>query len=741
MSNRKQLFRVGLQWIIVIAMAHKVAVGHAAKAPIKVLDIALVSDIRSLDPATAVQREASQALAQIYEGLLAYDAEHPYSKLVANIAAEMPLISSDKLEYTFRIQPGIRFQDDPCFLNKKGRELTAEDIAYTLKRIAHVQTNASGFSYIKGKIKGLDQWRETYQRGVASDYEQDIEGLKLIDRYTIQIKLREPSPLFLSYWAMPSFYIVAKEAVNHYGRNISQHPVGTGPFILKSWFSGKKLILEKNPNFRLRYLSSTSRKLPLVDRVVIHILPKALAWDSFKKRAVDLLPITDLPHVCKQVTEAGQLKPVVEGAGVHLCKLPSVMGNYYVFNCEAFPFKGNPKLRQAIAMAFNREEFRKAFYHGLADLPESIIPVGLDEHGKDDKDSHTSAYTNPYGSYNLKKAKVYLEESGYPNGVGLPTISLDIPLEDSRVIRGQAEFFAHCMKDLGIRVQIIEQSDSVLKRKINAKATMVHAIKVPVAYSDPIAFLSLLGDPASATFLFSDPIYPILYAHVVRMENTAERVALCRRLNEMVAELAPAIWLPRPHHLVLYHNWVKGVIPHFNWGEAQYISVDRVEKLAAKKKKEPIPTEENALMKKAVHKLKSAGKTARSGMDQTKEKLKKHMKSMKESAKQTTKQAVKKVVVKVIMYTMPSCPYCINAKKFLDQNVLNYKGIQYEEVNVTENPALFDTLKSTYNVKTVPQIFILYEDGSKTHVNGYSELIRLDEIEKAAQQVEKEMDN
>ncbi len=89
-----------------------------------------------------------------------------------------------------------------------------------------------------------------------------------------------------------------------------------------------------------------------------------------------------------------------------------------------------------------------------------------------------------------------------------------------------------------------------------------------------------------------------------------------------------------------------------------------------------------------------------------------------------------KVAVKVIIYIKPACPYCINAKKFLDQKLLEHKGIQYEEVNVNKNPELFNTVKSTYNVSTVPQIFITYEDGSKTHINGYSELIRFDKASK-----------
>ncbi len=89
-----------------------------------------------------------------------------------------------------------------------------------------------------------------------------------------------------------------------------------------------------------------------------------------------------------------------------------------------------------------------------------------------------------------------------------------------------------------------------------------------------------------------------------------------------------------------------------------------------------------------------------------------------------------KVAVKVIMYIKPSCPYCINAKKFLDQKLLDHKDIQYEEVNVNKNPELFHTVKSTYNVSTVPQIFIIYEDGNKTHINGYSELMRLDKAAK-----------
>jgi glutaredoxin 3 len=89
-----------------------------------------------------------------------------------------------------------------------------------------------------------------------------------------------------------------------------------------------------------------------------------------------------------------------------------------------------------------------------------------------------------------------------------------------------------------------------------------------------------------------------------------------------------------------------------------------------------------------------------------------------------------KVAVKVIMYVKPLCPYCINAKKLLEQKLLDHTSIQYEEININKNPELFNTVKSTYNVNTVPQIFIIYEDGSKTHVQGYSALTHLDKAEK-----------
>ena len=175
------------------------------------------SRIRGLDPAKSGEVSSSLAISKIYEGLLQYDyLERPY-KVIPLLAKEMPTISDDGLTYIFKLRKGIYFQDNPCFLNGKGRELTAHDFVYSIKRVADVKNSSSGYWAFDGRIKGLDNFRIESSKSEITDYSYDVKGLKAIDDYTLQIELTFPYPQLLYILTMHYSYAVPVEAVNYYG--------------------------------------------------------------------------------------------------------------------------------------------------------------------------------------------------------------------------------------------------------------------------------------------------------------------------------------------------------------------------------------------------------------------------------------------------------------------------------------------------------------------------------------------
>ena len=178
------------------------------------------SRIRGLDPAVSGEVSASLAISKIYEGLLQYDyLARPY-RVIPLLAESMPTISSNGLTYTFSIRRDIYFQDDVCFEEGKGRELTAHDFVYSIKRVADVKNSSSGFWAFNNRILGLNDFHDHSKEAEETDYDFEVEGLTAVDRYTLQIKLTKPYPQLLYILTMHYSYAVPREAVEYYGKDL-----------------------------------------------------------------------------------------------------------------------------------------------------------------------------------------------------------------------------------------------------------------------------------------------------------------------------------------------------------------------------------------------------------------------------------------------------------------------------------------------------------------------------------------
>jgi len=198
----------------------------------------------TMDPVQAATKYGNLLTTSIFDQLYDYKyLARPY-ELKPRLAVDLPEVSEDGLTYTFRIQKGILYSDDECFPGGKGREVVASDFVYSIQRLFDPKTLAQGEWLWKGKIKGLDEWKEA-----GSDYSQPIEGLKAPDDYTIQVILNQPFPQLVHTFTMGYSSVVPREAVEHYGKEFGINPVGSGPYKLES-FSTKKAVLVRNENYR-----------------------------------------------------------------------------------------------------------------------------------------------------------------------------------------------------------------------------------------------------------------------------------------------------------------------------------------------------------------------------------------------------------------------------------------------------------------------------------------------------------
>ena len=275
--------------------------------PLKTLRYAFPIAESTFDPAPITDLYSRTVVAGIFEAPLEFAFMARPAKMRPNTAAAMPEISADFRTFTFRIQPGIFFADDAAFQGRK-RELVAEDYVYSIKR--HYDPRwKSGNLYIleNAKILGLSELRKKHLADKTPfNYDTVVEGLRTLDRYTFQVKLADPAPRFLYYFADGSFTgAVAREVVEFYGDRVGDHPVGTGPFRLAQWKRSSRIVLEKNPSYRevlyneeppegdarLQAIAKAfkGRRLPLVDRVQIAIIEEPQPrWLSFLNEEQDV---------------------------------------------------------------------------------------------------------------------------------------------------------------------------------------------------------------------------------------------------------------------------------------------------------------------------------------------------------------------------------------------------------------------------------------------------------------------
>mgnify|MGYP003332689382 FL=1 len=224
----------------------------AAAQTAKVLRYAFPIAETGFDPAQVSDLYSRTVVANIFESPLTYDYLARPARLKPQTAEALPVASDGYRTWTLRLRPGIYFADDPAF-GGRPRELVAEDYVYTVKRLYDPKLKSPVVSQLENAgLLGLSELkRQAIQRRTPFDYAAPVEGVKALDRYTLQFRLAAPAPRF-DYVLADAAMIgaVAREVVEHHGDKIMEHPVGTGPYRLAQWRRSSLIVLERNPRFR-----------------------------------------------------------------------------------------------------------------------------------------------------------------------------------------------------------------------------------------------------------------------------------------------------------------------------------------------------------------------------------------------------------------------------------------------------------------------------------------------------------
>ncbi len=548
--------------------------------------------IAGFDPIQASDMYSGNEIGKVYEGLFEFHPlKRPY-ELMPNLADALPSVSADGLTYTIKLKQGVLFHDSPAFKEGKGRELKADDVIYSIKRLADPKLQAKGWWLLDDKIIGLNEWREKNVAAPATTYDEEIEGLKKIDALTVAFKLKKPYPQFLYALAMPYAFIVPKEAVEHFGKEFLNHPVGTGPFILPVFQQSNRIVYTKNPTFREKLypsegeegddkrglLADAGKKIPLVDKIIVDIIVESQPkWLSFQKARADLLEIPK-DNFDSAVLGGKELAPELKSKGIRLFANAQLDVTFFAFNHDDPLFK-NKKLRQAMSMAWDRGEANKLFYNSAAVEAQSVIPPGLGGYRKE--------FRNPFIKYDLDMAKKLLAEAGYPNGKGLPAIT--IQTRNETVSRQIIEHFAKNLEKIGITIKVGMNTWPELVNKVTKRQHQMYTMAWGADYPDAENFLGLLycpnASPGSNGSNYCNQDFDTLFKTATLLQDGPERSAFYEKLNETVAVDSPWIFGFHRTKFYLSQAWLKNFkFMEFNHSQFQYLNVDlEVKKELSKK--------------------------------------------------------------------------------------------------------------------------------------------------------------
>ncbi|MEZ4322176.1 MAG: ABC transporter substrate-binding protein [Myxococcota bacterium] len=577
-----------------------------------ILHISLRQLPKSMDPPQIEDEGSGKVSANVYDGLLQY---HPFARpyqLEPALAEAMPEMAEDGVTYTFRIKRGVRFHDDPCFPDGRGRELTAHDFVWAYKRLAHPTVNSRGWWLFDGRIEGLDAWRDGLRdelKGQNVDpaalpgMDREVGGLKALDDHTLQIRLTGPYPQFLWTLAMGYASVYPHEAIEHYGAEYRNHPVGTGPFRITEYNPVYRAVFERNPTYREDHvpdpenvpserwtgweqdvadglLVNAGEAVPLLDGMEMRfILEDQPRWLYFKNGYTDFLnPPKD--NIAEAIP-GGELSDEMKSRGIRIQRWTELGTVYACMNTED-PLLSNVDVRRAIALAYDHAWTIENLYGDQAILAKSLIPPGI---AGFDGDYHP--FQAEDGHADVERAKEYLAKAGYPDGIDPKTGQrLHLTFENSGSGLTQRQFadrFTDEMRRIGIDVDSVTNTFPQLTDKMRKKKFQITSLAWGFDYPDAQNILQLLYGPNKAPGVgsasFDNPEFDALYEEAAKLPDGPVRTALYEEMAHIVADQVP--WVTRVHRIRpnLQQPWLQGYkyteVSDQYW---RYVGVDDAER-------------------------------------------------------------------------------------------------------------------------------------------------------------------
>ncbi len=584
---------------------------------------------KTLDPAVSYNVSSSRIVSAICETLLEYHyLKRPY-ELIPGLAESIPEAverEDGTVSYTFALREGVMFGDDPAFaVGEPGREtrrVVADDYLFALKRLGDPEIN-SPVAHIFSKVLGLHAFGErlTEQRKVTAfaarpPHEQyaevgDVEGLVKRGDYAFEIVIDAPYPQMLYWFAMPFTTAVPWEAIVYYDGNegrprFADHPVGAGPYRMSHYDKQFRIVLERNENwYGVMYPEwkapgavypsvgeegdvergfvnpeLAGRALPFIDRIEFRREKESIpVFNKFLQGYYDKSGINK--ESFDKVMDGNQLSEDMAAMGIQLDRVVDIAIFYLAFNQEddvlgVSAGERGRKLRQAMSLAIDAEEYIELFLNGRGIPAQSVLPPGLFGYDVD--------YRNAYRKPDLERARKLLALAGYTDGID-PETGSPLKLRFDTYATNSAQlipirYLVDSWRKLGLDVEVESTTYNKFQEKVQNNVHQIIQYGWVADYPDPENFLFLLssgmampGGPNSANY--RNPEYDALFDEMKAMPNNEERASIIREMLALLEEERPWIELMYRESFVLYHDWVSQYKPPgFEFTTLKYQDID-----------------------------------------------------------------------------------------------------------------------------------------------------------------------
>ena len=461
------------------------------------------ADPRTLDPALVEDSVSAEYVVEIFSGLVTLDKE---LEVVPDLAEHWE-ISSDGRTHTFFLRKDARFHD--------GRPVSALDFKYSLERACDPRTGSRVAGVYLGDIVGAKE--------MLSGQADEIQGIHVLDDHTLAITIDAPKAYFLAKLTYSTSFAVDKDNVESH--DWPDRPNGTGPFKLRER-TQQQIVLERNEQYY--------RDVPALERVVF-VLAGGSPMGMYENGELDIVMVGP--------SDIERVRDPANPLHAELSIVPQLDIQYLGFDVTQAPFD-DVKIRQAFALAIDRQKMTDVVWKGTRVPAQGIVPPGMPSYDR----------VGPLVQYDPQLARQLITESEYGDAARLPPITLAIGGSSGQLPPTIEALVAMYRENLRVEINVVQLED------VLADEPQFFSIGWIADYPDPEDFLDILFHSESALnhTHYSNPDVDQLLEKARLETDTRRRMRLYQRAEELVVEDAP--WVPLWHRVdyVLTKPYVRG---------------------------------------------------------------------------------------------------------------------------------------------------------------------------------------